>query len=61
VRGFRVADFMTSQRSFNSLYFVKNAMTPLTAIVFTQGKIPHARPLHLDLADCHVHFAKATE
>jgi hypothetical protein len=61
VGGFRVVDFMTSQRSFNSQYFVNNVMTPPIAITFPQGRIPHARRLHLDLADCHVQFAKATE
>jgi hypothetical protein len=61
VGDFHVVDLMTSQRSFDSQYFVSNVMTLLIANIFPQGRIPHARRLHLYLDNCRVHFSNVTE
>jgi hypothetical protein len=61
VKGFHVVDLMTSQRSFDSQYFVNHIMVPLVAKVFPKGRNPHARRLHLHLDNCRVHFSRAVE
>jgi hypothetical protein len=43
VDGFHVVDLMTSQRSFNSEYFVSHVLAPMVAEVFPRGRIPDAR------------------
>jgi hypothetical protein len=58
---FPVVDLTTSQRSFNSQYFVSNVMTPTMARFFPHGRISHFRRLHLHLDNCHVHFSKVIE
>jgi histone-lysine N-methyltransferase SETMAR len=58
---FHVVDLMTSQRSFDSQYFVDNIMVPLVEKVFPKGRNPHARRLHLHLDHCRVHFSRVTE
>jgi hypothetical protein len=52
---------MISQHSFDSQYFVGDMMTPLIVTIFPQGRIPHARRLHLHLNNFRVHFSKITE
>jgi transposase len=52
---------MASQRSFDSQYFVSNIMTKLVVNLFPQGRIPHARRLHLHLDNYRIHFSKVTE
>jgi histone-lysine N-methyltransferase SETMAR len=61
VDGFHVVDLMTSQRSFDSQYFVDNIMVPLVEKVFPKGRNPHARRLHLHLDNCRVHFSRVAE
>jgi histone-lysine N-methyltransferase SETMAR len=61
VGGFPVVDLMTSQRSFDSQYFMSNVMMPLIASLFLQRRIPHARRLHLHLENCRVYFSKIIE
>jgi hypothetical protein len=61
VGGFHVVDLMTSQSSFDSQYFVRNAMTPLIAHIVPQGRIPHGRRLYLHLENCRVHFSKVID
>jgi hypothetical protein len=61
VDGFHVVDLMTSQRSFNSEYFVNHGMAPTITKVFPQGRAPHARRQHLHLDNCRVHFSKNTQ
>jgi histone-lysine N-methyltransferase SETMAR len=61
VDGFHVVDLMTSQRSFDSQYFVDNIMVPLVEKVYPEGWNPHAPRLHLHLDNCRVHFSKVTE
>jgi hypothetical protein len=39
VDGFHVVDLMTSQRSFNSEYFMSYALAPMVAKVFPGGEI----------------------
>jgi histone-lysine N-methyltransferase SETMAR len=58
VDSFHVVDLIPSQRSFNSEYFVSHVLAPK---VFSRGKIPHTHRPHLHLANCRVHFSKATE
>jgi hypothetical protein len=43
--GFHVADLMTSQRSFNSGYFVSHVRAPMVAKACPRGSIPHTRRL----------------
>jgi hypothetical protein len=61
VDGFHVVDLMTSQRTFNSEYFVSHVLAPMVAKVFSRGKIPHTRRLQFHLDNCRVHFSKVTE
>jgi hypothetical protein len=61
VDGFHVIDLITSQRSFNSEYFVSHVLAPMVAKVFPQGRIPHTRRLQLQLDNYRVHFSKAIE
>jgi histone-lysine N-methyltransferase SETMAR len=61
VGGFHVVELITPQRSFDSQYFVSNVMTPLITNILPQGRISHARQLHLHLDNCRVHFSKVTE
>jgi hypothetical protein len=61
VDGFHVVDLMTSQRSFDSQYFVDNIMVPLVEKVFPKGRNRHARRLYLHLDNCHVHFSRVAE
>jgi histone-lysine N-methyltransferase SETMAR len=61
VDGFHVVDLMTSQRNFNSEYFVSHVLAPMAAKVFPRGRILHTRPLQLCLDNCRVHFSKAIE
>jgi hypothetical protein len=58
---FHVVGLMTSQRSFNSEYFVSHVLAPMVATSFPRGRITqrHRRQLHLD--NCRVHFSKAIE
>jgi hypothetical protein len=39
--GFHVADLMTSQRSFNSEYFISRVLDSMVAKVSPRGRIPH--------------------
>jgi hypothetical protein len=59
--GFHVVDLMTSQRSFNSEYFMSHVLAPMVAKVFTRERSPHTRRLQLHLDNCRIHFSKATE
>jgi hypothetical protein len=43
IDGFRVVDLMTSQRSFNSEYFVSHVLASMVAKVFPRGRVPHTR------------------
>jgi histone-lysine N-methyltransferase SETMAR len=61
VDGFHVVDLMSSQCSFDSQYFVDNIMVSLVQKVFPKGRNPHARPLHLHLDNCCVHFSRVPE
>jgi histone-lysine N-methyltransferase SETMAR len=61
VNGFHVVDLRTSQRSFNSEYFVSHVLAPMVAKVFPRGRIPHARRLQFHLDNYRVHFSKASE
>jgi hypothetical protein len=61
VGGFPVIDLMTSQRSFDSQYFMNDVVTLLIANLFLQGRISHARRLNLYLDNARVHFSKITE
>jgi hypothetical protein len=61
VDSFYVVDLMTSQRSFNSEYFVSHVLAPIAAKVFPRGRIRHTRRFQLCLDNCQVHFSKATE
>jgi hypothetical protein len=61
VGGFHVVDLMTSQRSFDSQYFVDDIMVPLVEKVFPKGTNPRARRPHLHLDNCRVHFSRAAE
>jgi hypothetical protein len=61
VGGFHVVDLMTSERSFDSQYFVRNIMTPLIANIFPQWRILHTCRLHLHLDNCHFHSSQVTE
>jgi transposase len=61
VQRFHVVGLITSQRIFDSQYFVDNIMVPLVEKVFPNGRNPHARRLHLHLDNCRVHFSRVTE
>jgi transposase len=52
---------MTSQRSFNSEYFVSHVLPPMIAKVLPQGRIPPTHRLQLFLDSCRVHFSEAAE
>jgi hypothetical protein len=56
VDGFHVVDLMTSQRSFNSEYFMSHVLAPMVAKVFPRGRTPHSHRLELHLHNCRVHF-----
>jgi histone-lysine N-methyltransferase SETMAR len=58
---FRVVDLMTSQRSFDSQYFLDDIMLPLVGKVFPKGRNPHPRRLHLHLDNYRVHFSRVAE
>jgi histone-lysine N-methyltransferase SETMAR len=61
VDGFHLVDLMTSQRNFDSQYFVDNIVVPLVEKVFPKGRNPDARRLHLHLDNRRVHFSRVTE
>jgi hypothetical protein len=52
---------MTSQRSFDSQYFLDNGMIPLVEKVFPKGRNPHPRRLHLHLDNRRVHFSTVAD
>jgi hypothetical protein len=52
---------MTWQRSLNSECFVSHVLAPVAAKVFPWGRISQIRRLQFHLANCPVHFPKATE
>jgi hypothetical protein len=59
--GFHVTNLMTSQRSFNSEYFINEIMQPLIAKLFPMGRIPHTHRLIVHLDNCRVHFSKHSQ
>jgi hypothetical protein len=61
VDGFHIVDLITSQRSFDSQYFMDNLMVPLVEKVFPKARNPHAGRLHLHLDNCRVHFLRVAE
>jgi histone-lysine N-methyltransferase SETMAR len=61
VDGFHVVDLMTSQRRFNSEYFMSYVLAPMVVKVFPRERIPQTCRLQLHLDDCRVHFSKLTE
>jgi hypothetical protein len=61
VDDFHVVDLMTSQRSFNSEYFVNHVVAPMIAKAFPKGRTPHDGRVNLHLDDCRVHFSKTTQ
>jgi histone-lysine N-methyltransferase SETMAR len=61
VDGFHAVDLMTSQRSFDLQYFTDNIMVSLVEKVSPKGRNPHARPRHLHLDNCRVHFSRVAE
>jgi histone-lysine N-methyltransferase SETMAR len=56
-----VADLMTSQRSFNSEYFLSHVLAPIVAKIFSRGRIPHTRRPQFHLDNSRVQFSKVTE
>jgi hypothetical protein len=52
---------MTSQRSFNSEYFVSLVLARMVAKVFPQGRISQTHRLQLHLDNCRFRFSKSTE
>jgi hypothetical protein len=52
---------MTSQRSFNSEYFINAIMQPLIAKLFPMGRIPHIHRLIVHLDNYRVHFSKHSQ
>jgi histone-lysine N-methyltransferase SETMAR len=61
LNGFHIVDLMTSQRSFNSEFFLSYVLALMVAKSFPRGRIPHTRRLQLHLDNCRVHFSKVTE
>jgi histone-lysine N-methyltransferase SETMAR len=61
IKGFHVADLMTSQNQFNSQYFVEHVMVPIAQEIFPHGRNRRALPLHLHLDNSRVHFSKVAE
>jgi hypothetical protein len=61
VDGFHLVDLITSQRSFNSEYFVSHVLATMVAKVFPRGRIPQTCRLQLHLDNCRVYFSKPTE
>jgi hypothetical protein len=56
-----VVDLMTSQRSFDCQYFLQNMVGLLAEKDLPKGRNPHARPPHLHLDHCRVHFSRVIE
>jgi hypothetical protein len=52
---------MTSQRNFNSEYFVNEIMQSFGAKLFPGGRMPHAYRLIVHLHNRRVHFSKHTQ
>jgi hypothetical protein len=61
VDGFHVVDLMTSQRSFDSQYFMDNIMVPFVEKVFPKGRNPYAHRLRLHSDNRLVHFSRVAE
>jgi DNA-binding transcriptional ArsR family regulator len=59
--GFYMTNLMTSQRSFNSEYFINEIMQPLIAKLFPMGRIPYTHRLIVNLHNCRVHFSKHSQ
>jgi hypothetical protein len=61
VDGLHVVNLMTSQRNFNSEYFMSHVLVSMVAKVSPRGRIPIPHRLQLYLDNWRVHFSKATE
>jgi hypothetical protein len=61
VEGFHVVDLMTARRTFNSQYFVENAMAPLVSNMFPQERLRRAPRLCCHLDNCRLHFSKVSD
>jgi histone-lysine N-methyltransferase SETMAR len=59
--GFHVTNLMTSQRSFNTEYFINEIMQSLIAKFFPMSRMPHTHRLIVDLDNCPVHFSKHSQ
>jgi hypothetical protein len=61
VDGFHLVDLMTTQKKFNSPYFVANVLTSLVQRIFPAGRRAHAVQLHCHLDNSRIHFSKVSE
>jgi hypothetical protein len=58
VTGFYVVDLVTTQRTFNSEYFVEQIMTPLVNKIYPGGRNPHTPGIQVHPDNYHVYFSK---
>jgi histone-lysine N-methyltransferase SETMAR len=61
IAGFHVTNLMSSQRSFNSEYFINEIMQPMIAKLLPMGRIPHTHRLIVHLDNCRLHFSKHSQ
>jgi hypothetical protein len=57
VKGFHIADLMTSQDQFNSQYFVEHVLVSLVQEIFPHGRNRRSLRLYLHLDNCRVRFS----
>jgi hypothetical protein len=61
VDGFHLMDLMTTQKEFDSPYFVANVLSALVQRIFPAGRRAHAVRLSCHLDNFPVHFSKVLE
>jgi hypothetical protein len=61
VDDFHMVDLMTTEKKFDSPYFVANVLTPFVQRIFPAERRAHAVRLHCHLDNSRVHFSKVSE
>jgi hypothetical protein len=61
MKGFHVADLMTSENQFNSQYFVDHIRVSFVQEIFPHGRNRRAPRLHIYLGNSRVYFSRVAE
>jgi hypothetical protein len=61
VARFHAIDWMTTQRTFNSQYFLGHMMVPLVSKAFPQGRRRRAPRLYCHLDNCRFQISKVSD